>query len=302
MTDPRIRAVGFTGSRSGGISLTRLAQSRAIPIPVFAEMSSINPVLLLPHALAARAANLGNGFAASLTMGVGQFCTNPGLLIAIGGDGLDLFIDTARDALSREPAAPMLTNAIQEAYVQGVKALAGHPAVDMVTTGPNIGDDQLARAYLMKVAARNLRRDGLLCEEIFGPASLLVVCNDITEVVDILEGLDGQLTATIQMDDEDHASAAKLMPILERKAGRILANGWPTGVEVTHSMVHGGPFPATSDGRSTSVGSLAIDRFLRPICYQAVPQNLLPAQLQDASRDDFPRLVDGVQLNRCPRP
>ena len=290
--DPRIAAVGFTGSRGGGLALVRLAQARAVPIPVYAEMSSINPVLLLPHALAARAAALGTAFVASLTMGAGQFCTNPGLVLAIEGEGLDGFVDAARAALTQSTAATMLTGGIHAAYEQATAALAAHPGVETIARG-DVGEGiACGRAGLFATTAAAFLADAALGHEVFGASSLLVRCRDEGDLVRVLAAAEGQLTATIQMDADDIPLAGRLMPLLERKAGRILANGWPTGVEVTHAMVHGGPFPSTSDGRSTSVGSLAIDRFLRPVSYQNLPPELLPPELRDDA--GLPRLVDGV--------
>ena len=291
--DPRIAAVGFTGSRAGGLALLRLAQARPVPIPVYAEMSSINPVLLMPHALAARGAALGQAFVGSLTMGAGQFCTNPGLLLAIEGEGLSDFVESARRALEQTSAATMLTSGIHSAYEEGVGRLAGHPGVDTVARGQLGAGASCGRAALFATTAKAFLGDETLGHEVFGASSLLVRCRDEGELARALQAAEGQLTATIHMDEGDAPLAARLMPLLERKAGRILANGWPTGVEVTHAMVHGGPYPATSDPRSTSVGSLAIDRFLRPVCYQNLPAELLPPELHDDARQRWPRLIDG---------
>lgn len=292
--DPRIAAVGFTGSRGGGLALVRLAQARPVPIPVYAEMSSINPVLLLPHALAARGALLGSAFVGSLTLGAGQFCTNPGLLLAIEGEGLDAFVGAARAGLEQASGAPMLTRGIHKAYEQGIEALAGHNRVELIARG-QVGDGvATGRAALFATTADAFLADEALGHEVFGASSLLVRCGDEEEMAGVLRAAEGQLTATIQMDVGDAGIAQRLLPILERKAGRILANGWPTGVEVAHAMVHGGPFPATSDGRTTSVGSLAIDRFLRPVAYQNLAPELLPAELRDDAAGRWPRLVDGV--------
>jgi NADP-dependent aldehyde dehydrogenase len=289
--DPRITAVGFTGSRGGGLALMRIAQGREVPIPVYAEMSSINPVLLMPHALAARGKALGEAFVASLTMGAGQFCTNPGLVLAIEGDGLDAFVDAATQAMGGAPAQTMLTGGIHQAYRQGIDALAGNAAVETLAQG-QVGDGVAqGQAALFSTSAQAFLADATLGHEVFGAASLLVRCRDEAELHAVIEAAEGQLTATLHMDAADEALAGRLLPALELKAGRILANGWPTGVEVAHAMVHGGPFPATSDGRTTSVGSLAIDRFLRPVSYQNLAVSLLPPELRDGG--DLPRLVDG---------
>lgn len=293
VNDPRIAAVGFTGSRGGGLALVRVAQARPVPIPVYAEMSSINPVLLMPAALRARGAELGKAFVASLTMGAGQFCTNPGLLLAIEGEGLGAFVDAASAALAETVSAPMLTRGIHEAYQAGVAALEANPAVATIARG-QVGEGvTCASAALFATTAADFLRDAAMGHEVFGSSSLLVRCKDEAELLAVLQAAEGQLTATLHMDDADIAMAQRAIPILERKAGRILANGWPTGVEVTHAMVHGGPFPATSDGRTTSVGSLAIDRFLRPVSYQSLAPELLPAELRDTAEAGLPRLVDG---------
>lgn len=292
--DPRIAAVGFTGSRAGGLALLKLAQARPVPIPVYAEMSSINPVLLLPHALAERGAALGTAFVQSLTMGAGQFCTNPGLVLAIEGPGLDAFTDAASTALCAADAAPMLTQGIHAAYEHGVAALAAHAEVRELARG-RLGEGiARGRAALFATAAAAFLADPALGHEVFGASSVIVTCADEAELLAVLAQIEGQLTITLQMDPEDTDAAARLIPAIERKAGRILANGWPTGVEVTHAMVHGGPYPATSDGRTTSVGSLAIDRFLRPVSYQNLAQELLPPELRDGGAASWPRLLDGV--------
>jgi alpha-ketoglutaric semialdehyde dehydrogenase len=280
---PRISAVGFTGSRSGGMSLMAVAAQRPEPIPVYAEMSSINPVYLLPGALDARAAQIGQDFVTSMTLGAGQFCTNPGLIVAIAGPALEQFVAAASSVVTASTAATMLTAGIHGAYCAGVEKLALHPSVETLARGRSgQGANQTPPAFFAADAQRFLA-DGGLHEEVFGAASLLVRCREFAELYDVAGSVAGQLTATLQMEPRDWPLAARLIPVLERKSGRIVVNGFPTGVEVSHAMVHGGPFPATSDGRSTSVGSLAIRRFLRPVCYQDMPACLLPAALVDAN-------------------
>jgi NADP-dependent aldehyde dehydrogenase len=289
VADARIAAVGFTGSRGGGLALQKIAQQREVPIPVYAEMSSINPVVLMPAALAARGAELGTAFVGSLTMGAGQFCTNPGLVLAVEGQGLDAFTQAASEAIGGHQPQTMLTGGIREAYARGVAKLK--ELAQSVASGPE-GDGRTCEgANLFAVSGADAIERPELLEEVFGASSLIVRCADLGELARVIESLEGQLTATLHMDEADHAEAAKLVPILEKKVGRILANGWPTGVEVAHAMVHGGPYPATTDGRSTSVGTLAIERFLRPVCYQALPAALLPPELRDGA--GVPRLVDG---------
>jgi NADP-dependent aldehyde dehydrogenase len=280
VADPRVKAVGFTGSRAGGLALAKIAAARSEPIPVYAEMSSVNPVVLLPAALESRAEELGTGFIGSLTLGVGQFCTNPGLVIAIDGAALERFIGAAATALATVAPGVMLTRGIHAAYTQGLEDLLQHPCVRTLARGAESVPAQAARGALFATTADDLLRHPELLEEVFGPAGLIVRCADVAELVAVLEGIAGQLTATLHLDAADEPLAVRLVPILERKAGRLIANGWPTGVEVAHAMVHGGPFPATSDGRSTSVGTLAIERFLRPVCYQDFPDALLPGVLR----------------------
>ncbi|QTP54245.1 aldehyde dehydrogenase (NADP(+)) [Billgrantia sulfidoxydans] len=293
VADPRIQAVGFTGSRGGGTALMKTAQARPQPIPVYAEMSSINPVFLLPEALRARGAKIAEGFVASLNMGAGQFCTNPGLVIAVKGPELSAFVEAAGDAVKASAAQTMLTPGIHAAYEQGVGRLSSNDKVREVARGQVGESAHPCQAGLYVTAAGDFLADTELQEEVFGATSLVIECADLEEVKRVAGELEGQLTATLQMDDGDLDAAKALLPILERKAGRILANGWPTGVEVCHAMVHGGPYPATSDSRTTSVGSAAIFRFLRPVCYQALPQGLLPEVLRDGNPWGVARLVDG---------
>ncbi|MBB6426221.1 aldehyde dehydrogenase (NADP(+)) [Sphingopyxis sp. JAI128] len=296
VADPRIRAVGFTGSRSGGLALMRIAAARAEPIPVYAEMSSIHPVILLPAALQNRAEALGEAFAQSLTMGAGQFCTNPGLLVAIGGSELDRFVAAAGAALAGIAPATMLTPAIHASFESGVAALDRHAGTQLVARGADGPGARAARGALFVTDAATFRADASLGHEVFGSSAVIVRCRDVDEVAAVVAGLEGQLTATLQLDADDEVLAARLLPQIERKVGRILANGWPTGVEVCRAMVHGGPYPATSDGRSTSVGTLAIERFLRPVSYQNLPESLLPAALKPANPWHIARCIDGVRV------
>ena len=291
VTHPAIQAVGFTGSRKGGLALLEAAQSRPQPIPVFAEMSSINPVFLMPEALRNRASELGQAFVTSLAMGAGQFCTNPGLVLAVKGAELDAFISAAGEAVRGNSAQTMLTPGIHAAYQQGVGQLASR-AHEVARGQTGEGPNQCQTA-LFTCSAADFISEPALQAEVFGSASLVIECDDLDEVREVAEQLEGQLTATLQMDDADLDAARVLLPTLERHAGRILVNGWPTGVEVSHAMVHGGPFPATSDSRTTSVGSAAIQRFLRPVCYQNFPQGLLPELLQDGNPAGLKRLFNG---------
>ncbi|MEW9583686.1 aldehyde dehydrogenase (NADP(+)) [Paraburkholderia sp. DGU8] len=293
VSHPEIKAVGFTGSRAGGTSLMRVATARPEPIPVYAEMSSINPVFILPNALAQRGDSIARGFVDSLVLGAGQFCTNPGLAIAIDSDALKGFVAAASEALGGKPAQTMLTAGIHAAYQDGERKLAATRGVEAVAHGVEPTGPTQARAALFVTDAQTFLANPALEDEVFGPVSTLVRCKDEQQLLAVAEHFAGQLTATLQMDSADIAAAKKLVPILERKAGRILVNGYPTGVEVSHAMVHGGPFPATSDTRATSVGTTSIERFLRPVCYQDFPADLLPEALADSNPLDLWRRRDG---------
>ncbi|MFT0867323.1 aldehyde dehydrogenase (NADP(+)) [Pseudomonas sp. CAM1A] len=293
VTDPCIKAVGFTGSRTGGLALCQAAHARPEPIPVYAEMSSINPVFLFDAALQARAEPLAQAFVASLTQGAGQFCTNPGLVIARQGPALECFINAAAEHVRQAASQTMLTPGIASAYANGVAALGENRNASQIASGqPQQGPSQ-CQAHLFVTSAQAFLADPTLQAEVFGAASLVVACDNDEQIRQMAEHLEGQLTATLHLDEADLDSARRLLPTLERKAGRILVNGWPTGVEVCDAMVHGGPFPATSDARSTSVGTAAILRFLRPVCYQDFPDALLPAALQQANPLHLRRLLDG---------
>ena len=293
VSDPRIQAVGFTGSRSGGKALMKTAQGRPQPIPVYAEMSSINPVFLMPEALKARGRQIADGFVGSLNMGAGQFCTNPGLVIAIKGPELETFIEAAVEGIKSSAPQTMLSPGIHGAYEQGVARISNSSKVREAAQGQVDKSPNQCRAGLFITTAEDFLNESELQEEVFGATSLIIECADQNDVRRVAEQLEGQLTITLQLDDGDLPAARVLMPIVERKAGRALANGWPTGVEVCHAMVHGGPYPATSDTRTTSVGSAAIFRFLRPVCYQALPEVLLPEPLKDSNPWQVSRLVDG---------
>jgi NADP-dependent aldehyde dehydrogenase len=290
VSHPAIQAVGFTGSRQGGLALMALAARRRQPIPVYAEMSSINPVFLFPAALAQRGADIARGFADSLTMGAGQFCTNPGIVFGIAGDTFDRFCADAANNVSAKPPVTMLTRGIHEAYERGVGKLVSHAELDMLArgaagneSGGNSGSKCMGTPALFRTSAKKFTAAPELSEEVFGASSILIECTDLREMLDAAQRMEGQLTATMHIDPADYDSARRLVPILERKVGRILVNGYPTGVEVSPAMVHGGPYPATSDGRSTSVGTAAIYRFVRPVCYQDMPQALLPNALRDGN-------------------
>lgn len=293
---PAIKAVGFTGSRKGGLTLMEIAAKRPEPIPVFAEMSSVNPVFVMPQALAARSATIAGGLLQSVTMGVGQFCTNPGLVVLEASPGATEFIARLADGMGAAVAEPMLTSGIQAAYARGVAERSAEPGVRVIARGTKGGPGCAETALFATDAATFLGRPAL-AEEIFGPATLVVECRDRAEMHAVARHLKGSLTATIHADSGD--DVAELAARLAERAGRVLFGGYPTGVEVSQAMVHGGPFPATSDARTTSVGSRAIHRFARLICYQGFPDALLPPELQNSNPGGLFRLVDG-QFSRGP--
>ena len=292
---PEVRAVGFTGSFAGGMALVKLASERKEPIPVFAEMGSINPVVLLPEALKANAETIAEAFVGSLNMGVGQFCTNPGLVLAIESEALTVFIDSVTQVLAQQPAGVMLNEGIQKAYMQGVASIAGQPGVDKKAVGENQKGKSgfCCQSTLLTVAAKDFIANPELTEEMFGPAALLVKCRDLEELSAVIKRLQGQLTATIHTAAGEMSGYADLVDLLTQRVGRLLVNGFPTGVEVCHAMVHGGPFPASTDVRFTSVGTTAINRFLRPVCLQNYPNELLPETLQDSNPLALWRLING---------
>jgi len=275
---PAIRAVGFTGSLAGGRALFDLCAQRPEPIPFFGELGSVNPMFLLPGAVRARGAQIGTGWAGSLTMGAGQFCTNPGIAVLIDGPGVDEFVTAAKDALARTGPQVMLTDGIAAAYRAGRDRVAASAGVQEVLT--SVCDLRNAVPYLFETTGKDWLANHALAEEVFGPLGLIVRAADTAEMTRIALGLQGQLTCTLHLDTDDTELGRALMPILERKAGRVLANGFPTGVEVCDAMVHGGPYPASTNFGATSVGTMSIRRFLRPVCYQGIPATLLPEDLR----------------------
>lgn len=274
---PLIKAVGFTGSLGGGRALYDLCAARPEPIPFFGELGSVNPMFLMPNAVASRGGEIGSGWAASLTMGAGQFCTNPGIAVVLDGEDGQGFVNAAKAALSGIGAQVMLTDGIATAFQQGRDRIAATEGVRSVLTSSC--DLRNATPYLFATTGADWLADEALGEEVFGPLGLVVVAKDLAQMSQIAQSLQGQLTCTIHMDDDDSEAARSLLPILERKAGRLLVNGFPTGVEVSEAMVHGGPYPASTNFGATSVGTMAIRRFLRPVSYQNVPENLLPEDL-----------------------
>ncbi|RWR50124.1 aldehyde dehydrogenase (NADP(+)) [Sinirhodobacter ferrireducens] len=274
---PLIKAVGFTGSLGGGRALFDLCAQRPEPIPFFGELGAVNPMFMLPQAIARRGAELGRGWAGSLAMGAGQFCTNPGIAVVIAGPEADAFVEAARAALSETGAQVMLTDGIAQAYSKGAAVIGEQAGVQTLIT--SMCDRREAKPFLFRVAAEDWLGNHALSEEVFGPLGLVVVARDADEMDRVARSFVGQLTTTLHMDDDDAALARRLLPVLERMAGRVLANGFPTGVEVCDAMVHGGPYPASTNFGATSVGTLSIRRFLRPVCYQNLPAAILPADL-----------------------
>jgi alpha-ketoglutaric semialdehyde dehydrogenase len=275
---PLIRAVGFTGSLAGGRALFDLCVRRPDPIPFFGELGSVNPTFLLPAALKARGEQIAAGWVGSLTQGAGQFCTNPGLVIAIDGPEIDAFERAAAAGLSGVAAQTMLTDGIAQAYRDGQARIGAAPGVTALVATESTA--RLANPNLYSVPSEAFRQTHALGEEVFGPLGLVVRARDADDLLALAAGVEGQLTCTVHLDAADHPLAQRLMPVLDRKAGRILANGFPTGVEVADAMVHGGPYPASTNFGATSVGTLSIRRWLRPVCYQNIPDDLLPADLR----------------------
>lgn len=290
---PAIQAVGFTGSLTGGRALFDLAMQRPQPIPVFAEMSSINPVVVMPSALAQRGAQIAQELVASFTLGCGQFCTKPGLIIGQRSDAFSKFISTLQTQVAGCTPQIMLSATIRESYLHGLQAWEQHPSLRHLAGKIPPSSLQVTAQLYQADAELLLNAEPLLQHEVFGPVALVVEVADLAQMQAVLNNLQGQLTATLLADEQDLEHAAALAQLLTHKAGRVLFNGYPTGVEVCDAMVHGGPYPATSDPRGTSVGTLAIERFQRPVCLQNYPSALLPPALQDRNPLALLRLVNG---------
>jgi alpha-ketoglutaric semialdehyde dehydrogenase len=293
---PLVAAVGFTGSLAAGRALCDAAAARPHPIPVFAEMSSVNPVILLPGALRERGAAIAQGLLASVTLGVGQFCTKPGLVFALAGPETDAFLATFTEAVQGAPCATMLTPGIRANFLQNQRRITGLPDVSLLASSRTTADANKneGRLCVAVTTAANFLPQPLLATEAFGPFALIITAETTAELTACVRALDGQLTATLHGDATDFQSATPLVALLEQKAGRLVINGFPTGVEVSPAMNHGGPYPATSDTRFTSVGTAAILRFARPVCYQGFPDALLPPALQQSNPLGLLRLVNGA--------
>ncbi|PNH84000.1 aldehyde dehydrogenase (NADP(+)) [Arthrobacter sp. AFG20] len=293
VADPAIKAVGFTGSRAGGTALMRTAAARPEPIPVYAEMSSINPVYIFPGALNGDVEALAQQYVTSVTGSSGQLCTSPGLVFVPAGDAGNRFAAGVTDAITQLSGQTMLSGGIASAWQHGHDALEAASDVEVLGRGTKGPDENSPAPAVFTANLDVFTTNPVLHEEIFGAASLVVRYKGVEDLVEATGKLEGQLTASLHVTEDDYSAVAPLIPALERKVGRIIINGWPTGVEVGHAMVHGGPFPATSDSKTTSVGTLAINRFLRPVAYQNFPEQLRPAPLQDANPWQVNRLVDG---------
>lgn len=291
VTHPVIQAVGFTGSQRGGRALLALAMQRKQPIPVYAEMGSVNPVFILPGALAVRAETIADGLHASVMLACGQFCTSPGLVFAAEGADYERLRTRLKSLFAASHTATMLTPGIADAFRHGIKNLAQHPGVHVLAQRDT--SDSLGGAALLETDAATLLAHPELAEEHFGPSTVLVHAESAAQLITLAAHLDGQLTATVHAEADELGDHTNLLDVLQSRAGRVLFGGFPTGVEVNHAMVHGGPWPASSDSRSTSVGSAAILRWVRPVALQNFPDAFLPPELQEKNPLQLRRLVDG---------
>ena len=290
---PATRAVGFTGSLQGGRALFDAAAKRPQPIPVYAEMGSTNPVFILPDALKKNGKAIAEGLAQSFTLGVGQFCTNPGLAFGRQGDEWRGFVEhVAQIAGGVEPGV-MLHQGISARFHEGTEKFQKVPGVGVAGKSTVAAAQGRAPAMVFNTDAKTFQQQLVLREEVFGPSTVLVNAGSTEELEQIARSLPGQLTATVHATEEDLAQHANLLAILREKAGRLIFNQFPTGVEVCPSMQHGGPYPATTDSRTTSVGTFAIKRFVRPICFQNFPDSALPVELKNKNSRNIWRLVDG---------
>ena len=288
---PAISAIGFTGSFRGGKAIFDAANARPVPIPVYAEMGSTNPVFVLPGAVSERLESMAKDLSASVTLGVGQFCTNPGLVVIPDSSEGGRFIDELSKAIGGANCGVMLTPAIRDAYKSGIQKLLHVEGVAKRTQGDGSGLN--AEPAFFQTSAATFLSEPELEEEIFGPSTLGITVSGKEELLRVARNLRGHLTATIHATDSDLENYSDLISILEQKVGRLIINGYPTGVEVTHAMVHSGPFPASTDSRTTSVGTMAIRRFARHVCYQNFPQSRLPEALRDGNPLAIWRLVNG---------
>ncbi len=289
---PLIKAVTFTGSEFGGMALYRRAQERPDPIPVFTEMTSVNPTFVLPTALASRGALIGDGFAERMLVNVGQACLKPAILIVIGGPRFQELRNAVAARVAQAPARTMLTTGIHASYASGLSRMEAAGA-HRTAEGQRSVAELDGRSALFEVDGQSFLDQAMLAEEVFGPCALLVKARDEDEMLAVARSFRGQLSATMHLEAGDMLLARRLLPVLERRTGRIVVNAFSHPQEVSFASIHGGPFPATSDSRFTSVGMTSIERFLRPVCYQGFPDALLPEALRENNPSGVPRLIDG---------
>jgi NADP-dependent aldehyde dehydrogenase len=290
---PLIKAIAFTGSFKGGKALYDAAARRPEPIPVYAEMGSVNPVFILSESMVDKYEEIAAGFVGSVTLGTGQFCTNPGVLIHERSDAADKFKHVVREHIEKLDASTMLTRDIQNAYKKGLSRLESQQGVKVLARGKEAGKGIKGTPEILSVDSGTFLKNKALQEEVFGPSSVHVEAKTKDEFVEIAKNLEGHLTASLFATEEDLKDNSELISILEQKVGRLIVNAFPTGVEVCHAMVHGGPFPATTDSRTTSVGTRAILRFARPVSYQGFPDQTLPDELKNSNPLNIWRIVDG---------
>ena len=296
---PKVKGVGFTGSTKGGMALYQLASQRKEPIPVFAEMGSINPVVVLPSALEQKGSEWAAQYAGSIVLGAGQFCTNPGLIIGIKGEAMDGFITKLGYEIEKLEPTCMLHPNIHEGYEKGKQELSSQPKTMEVASYKGEVAPNFAGQKILTVAAKDFLDNPVLHKEVFGPFSIVVQCRDKGELVTVIQHLEGQLTGTILGTETEIKTSGEIVDALVNRVGRIIFNGVPTGVEVCPSMMHGGPFPSTTDSRFTSVGTSAIRRWVRPVAFQNWPEELLPDALKANNPLKIMRQVNGEHTKQA---
>ena len=292
---PAIKAVGFTGSIPGGRAIFDVAASRPEPIPVYAEMGSSNPVFILPEALNSKMDDISAGMSGSICLGAGQFCTNPGMTVLLESPETEEFISKLADALGNSPAGTMVHSSIKDGYERELCAKLSTPGVELLARSSAVNDNPATSAQpaVFRTTFANYKLHPELNKEVFGPCTFIVTCTSKDEMVELIEGLEGHLTSTVHGEDADFSSYGDLLNLLEKKVGRLIINQYPTGVEVCASMLHGGPYPASTDSRTTSVGTAAIHRYARPVCYQNFPQSLLPDEIKDSNPLGIRQMING---------
>ena len=299
VSHPLVKAVGFTGSYRGGKALIDLANERAEPIPVFAEMGSVNPLFLLPNKLVSAPQELARQYAGSLTLGVGQFCTNPGLVIGVAGEELDKFVEALKEEIVKIAPAFMLNEKIAAGYAESREKVIGQSGVEVLAVSATEAGKGQGVPTVASVAGVELLVNPALLHEVFGPFALIVQCKDSSEMLAVTEKLEGQLTISLFATNEDLAAHEEIVSLVQTKCGRILFNNFPTGVEVAKSMHHGGPFPSSSNGAYTSVGADAIKRFVRPLSFQNWPDAFLPDELKNANPLNIWRTVNNEKTKEA---